>query len=142
MILGMSTATFTQLHVIISLIAILSGLIVLYGMLGARRMPGMTALFLATTVLTSVTGFAFPTPADAPRVLGSLDPAKVIGAISLILLALAILALYSNKLAGSWRGAYVISAFWWCRHSRKSSSSIPWHPRKRNRRLRWPRPRS
>ncbi len=110
MILGMSTATFTQLHVIISLIAIISGVIVLYGMLGARRMPGMTALFLATTVLTSVTGFAFPTPADAPRVLGSLDPPKVIGAISLILLALAILALYSNKLAGSWRGAYVISA--------------------------------
>jgi hypothetical protein len=110
MILGMSTATFTQLHVIISLVAIFSGIIVLFGMLNVRRMPGMTALFLAATVLTSLTGFPFPTPVGAPLVVGSLDPAKVIGVISLIFLALAILALYSYKLAGSWRGIYVISA--------------------------------
>jgi hypothetical protein len=106
----MSLATFTQLHVIISLIAIISGIIVAYGMLGARRMPGMTAIFLITTVATSVTGFMFDTPIDAPRVFGSLDPPKVIGLISLLLLALAIVALYSYKLAGPWRGAYVISA--------------------------------
>jgi hypothetical protein len=110
MILGMSVATFTQLHVIISLIAIVSGIIVALGMLGARRMPGMTALFLITTVATSVTGFMFDTPVDAPRVIGSLDPAKIIGLISLLFLALAILALYTYKLAGSWRGVYVISA--------------------------------
>src|ERR1700683_1582544 len=110
MILGMSLAAFTQFHVIISLIAIVAGIIVALGMLSARLMPGMTTLFLIMTVATSVTGFLFDTPVDAPRVIGSLDPPKVIGVISLIFLALAILALYSYKLAGSWRGVYVISA--------------------------------
>jgi hypothetical protein len=110
MILGMSLATFTQFHVIISLIAIISGIVVALGMLGARLMPGMTSLFLITTVATSVTGFMFETPADAPRVIGSLDPAKIIGLISLIVLALGILALYVYKLAGAWRGTYVVSA--------------------------------
>jgi hypothetical protein len=79
-------------------------------MLGARRMPGMTAIFLIATVATSVTGFMFDTPAEAPRLIGSFDPPKIIGLVSLILLGLAILALYSYKLAGSWRGVYVISA--------------------------------
>jgi hypothetical protein len=101
MILGMSLATFTQFHVIISLIAIVSGIVVVLGMLGANRMPGMTALFLITTVATSVTGFMFPTP---------FDPADAIGIISLVFLALAILALYSYKLAGAGRGVYVVSA--------------------------------
>jgi hypothetical protein len=101
MILGMSLATFTQFHVIISLIAIISGLVVVFGMLGAKRMPGMTALFLVTTVATSVTGFMFPTAFDA---------ADVIGIISLVFLALAILGLYAYKLAGAWRGVYVVSA--------------------------------
>jgi hypothetical protein len=101
MILGMSLATFTQFHVIISLIAIISGIVVVLGMLGAKRMPGMTALFLITTVATSATGFMFPTPFDA---------ADVVGIISLVFLALAILALYTYKLAGAWRGAYVVSA--------------------------------
>jgi hypothetical protein len=110
MIFGMSTAAFTQLHVIISLIAIASGLVVVLGMLGAKRLPGMTALFLVTTIATSVTGFMFPTPVDAPRIIGSFDPPKIIGLISLVLLALAVLGLYVNKLAGSWRGTYVISA--------------------------------
>jgi hypothetical protein len=108
MILGLSTASFTQLHVIISLIAIISGIVVLWGMLNLRRMPGMTALFLITTVLTSLTGFLFPTPADAPRVIGSFDPAKIIGLISLIVLALAIIGLYTYRLAGAWRGTYVV----------------------------------
>jgi hypothetical protein len=101
MILGMSLATFTQFHVIISLIAIISGIAVVLGMMGAKRMPGVTALFLITTVATSVTGFMFPTPFDA---------ADVVGIISLLFLALAILALYTYKLAGAWRGVYVVSA--------------------------------
>jgi hypothetical protein len=101
MILGMSLATFTQFHVIISLIAIISGIVVVLGMLGAKRMPGMTALFLITTVATSATGFMFPTAFDA---------ADVVGIISLVFLALAILALYTYKLAGAWRGVYVVSA--------------------------------
>jgi hypothetical protein len=101
MILGMSLATFTQFHVIISLIAIVSGIIVVLGMLGANRLPGLTAIFLITTVATSVTGFLFPQP---------FDPADVIGCISLVLLAFAILALYTYKLAGAWRGIYVVTA--------------------------------
>jgi hypothetical protein len=101
MILGMSLATFTQFHVVISLIAIISGIVVVLGMLGANRMPGLTALFLITTVATSVTGFMFPSPFDA---------ADVVGIISLVFLALAILALYTYRLAGAWRGAYVAGA--------------------------------
>jgi len=101
MLLGMSLATFTQFHVIISLIAILSGIVVVLGMLSAKRMPGLTALFLITTVATSVTGFMFPQAFDA---------ADVVGIISLVFLALAILALYSYKLAGAWRGVYVVGA--------------------------------
>ena len=86
MILGLSIATFTKLHVAISLIGMVFGLVVLYGMLGAQRMPGWTALFLATTVLTSVTGFMFPAV--------TITPAAIFGAISLVVLAVALLALY------------------------------------------------
>ncbi|HEY2783107.1 MAG TPA: hypothetical protein VGI90_20200 [Steroidobacteraceae bacterium] len=110
MILGMSIASFTQLHVIISLIAIVSGVVAVARMLSARLMPVTTTIFLITSVATSVTGFMFDTPVDAPRVIGSLDPAKLIGLISLILLAFALLALYVYKLAGAWRGAYVVYA--------------------------------
>jgi len=101
MILGMSLAAFTQFHVIISLIGIFSGIVVLVGMLNARRLPGATALFLITTVATSVTGFMFG---------AAFDPAAAVGCLSLLVLALAILALYVNKLAGAWRGVYVVCA--------------------------------
>jgi hypothetical protein len=67
MILGMSADTFTQVHVALSLVGIVSGLVVLFGMLGAKKLDGWTALFLATTVLTSVTGFFFPSRASCPR---------------------------------------------------------------------------
>jgi hypothetical protein len=102
MILGMSTANFTQLHVIISLIGIASGLLVVLAMLGAKRAPAMTAIFLATTVATSVTGFMFH--------FASFGPPEIVGAISLVVLALAVLALYSYKLAGAWRRIYVVTA--------------------------------
>jgi len=102
MILGLSTETFTLIHVVISLIGIVSGLAVLAGMLGARMMPGLTALFLATTVATSVTGFLFHSPAFGPP--------HVIGLISLVVLAVALYALYGGRLAGFWRPAYVVTA--------------------------------
>jgi hypothetical protein len=102
MILGMSTATFTQLHVIISLIGIASGLIVVLAMLGAKRVPAWAAIFLAATVATSVTGFMFH--------FTSFGPPEIVGAISLVVLAAAILALYSFKLAGPWRRIYVVTA--------------------------------
>jgi hypothetical protein len=102
MILGMSTSTFTLLHVLISLAGIGSGLIVVYGMLSGKRLDGWTAIFLTTTVLTSVTGFLFP--------IEHLLPSHKVGIISLIVLALAILGRYAFHLAGSWRRTYVICA--------------------------------
>jgi hypothetical protein len=102
MILGMSLSTFTMLHVIISLIGIVSGLVVLYGLLGSKVMPGWTALFLVTTILTSVTGFLFP--------FDKLLPSHMIGILSLVLLAIACVALYGMKLAGAWRWIYVLTA--------------------------------
>jgi hypothetical protein len=102
MILGLSTPTFTVVHVIISLIGIVSGFIVLFGLLNANRSAAWTALFLATTVLTSVTGFFFPTP----RIL----PSQIVGVISLVALAVALFALYRSHLAGAWRWLYVTCA--------------------------------
>jgi hypothetical protein len=102
MILGMSVPAFTLLHVVISLIGIFSGLIVLFGMLGAHRLPGWTALFLLTTVLTSVTGYMFPS--------NGIDPAQIVGAISLVALAFAVLGLYAFRLGGLWRWIYVAGA--------------------------------
>ena len=102
MIAGLSIENFTILHVAISLVAIVSGLIVLAGMLRARRLPGWTALFLATTVLTSVTGFMFP--------INGLTPAIVVGLISVVILAIALMALYLKYLSGAWRWIYVVTA--------------------------------
>jgi hypothetical protein len=102
MILGMSADTFTLVHVVLSLVGIGSGLIVLFGMLGAKRLDGWTALFLATTALTSVTGFFFP-------VTGFL-PSHAVGILSLVFLAAALLAFYVYHLAGAWRWIYVVGA--------------------------------
>jgi hypothetical protein len=102
MILGMSLARFTTLHVVISLIGIASGALVLIGMLVGTHQAVLTAIFLATTVLTSVTGFFFP--------FTKLLPSHVVGIISLVVLAAALLALYVFDLAGAWRWIYVVSA--------------------------------
>ncbi len=102
MILGLSTSTFTTVHVIISLIGILSGAVVLFGWLGGKSPAGWTALFLATTVLTSVTGFLFHS--------ASFGPPQVLGTLSLVALAGAIVALYIFRLAGSWRWIYIVCA--------------------------------
>ena len=102
MILGLSISTFTTVHVIISLIGILSGIVVLIGWLSGKSSDGWTALFLATTVLTSVTGFLFPS--------ASFGPPQVVGVISLVVLAAAISALYVFHLAGFWRWVYIVGA--------------------------------
>jgi len=102
MILGLSIAAFTYLHVAISLIAIAAGFVVLVAMIGAKRVPAVTALFLVTTVLTSLTGFLFP--------FKGITPGIVVGILSMIVLLLAIFALYGRGLAGGWRGTYVISS--------------------------------
>src|ERR1700722_6856121 len=102
MILGMSIASFTLFHVILSLVGIGSGLVVAVGMLAAKRLDGWTALFLVTTVLSSVTGFLFHS--------AHFGPPHVIGLLSLLLLLLAVLARYSYHMAGSWRWVYVFTA--------------------------------
>jgi hypothetical protein len=102
MTLGMSLSTFTMVHVVISLIGILSGLIVLYAMLTSRDLMFWTALFLSATVLTSVTGFLFP--------IHQLLPSRIVGGISIVALAMALYALYARHLAGHWRWIYVSGA--------------------------------
>lgn len=102
MILGMSTATFTLLHVLISLVGIACGLVVASGMLRTRLLPGWTAAFLVTTIATSVTGFLFHSK--------SFGPPHAVGVVSLVILPIALLALYGYHLARTWRPIYVICA--------------------------------
>jgi hypothetical protein len=101
-VLGLDLTTFTIVHVVISLIGIATGFAVMRGMTTARLMEGTTRVFLVTTVLTSVTGFMFP----FVRVL----PAHIIGGISLVALAVTIVARYGYGLAGPWRTAYAVGA--------------------------------
>ena len=105
MILGMSVATFVLVHVIISLIAIVAGLVVMFGMFGSNRMPGLTAIFLVFPILPSPTGFVTP-----PLLSEKLLPSHLFGILSLILLAIACIALYAKNLSGSWRWIYVVTA--------------------------------
>jgi hypothetical protein len=95
----MDSPLFTLFHVAVSLIGILSGLVVAYGLVKDRPMPGLTAIFLFTTVATSVTGFFFP----RDHIL----PSHILGIISLVILAAALYGLYGAKLRGAWRGIYV-----------------------------------
>jgi len=94
--------TLVLVHVVISLVAILSGFIVMFGLLNAKRMDGWTAVFLATTAATSVTGFMLPAH--------KLMPSHIVGILSLAALALAIVARYARHLAGAWRSTYVVNA--------------------------------
>ncbi|MEA2840442.1 MAG: hypothetical protein QOF41_1772 [Methylobacteriaceae bacterium] len=102
MILGMSLETFTLLHVVISLIAIVTGFVVVIGMIDGKRLPGWTALFLLTTVLTSLTGFLFP--------FGGVTPGVVVGILSSVLLVVALFALYIRHLTHGWRWIYALTA--------------------------------
>jgi hypothetical protein len=95
-------ATLTLVHVLISLVGIVSGFVVVFGLLAAKRLDGWTAIFLISTVLTSVTGFLFP--------VHKLLPSHIIGIISLLVLAVAIFARYVHQLAGAWRWIYVVTA--------------------------------
>jgi hypothetical protein len=93
---------FTILHVAISLAAIASGFVVLFGMIAGKRLDGWTAFFLASTVATSVTGFGFP--------IKGMTPGIVFGLISLVVLAPVIYARYCRHLEGIWRLVYIIGA--------------------------------
>ncbi len=102
MILGMTVPAFLTLHVALSLIGIVSGLAVIPALLHGRFPPAMTAIFLATTILTSATGFPLP-----PY---GFDPPRVVGTLSLVVLAVAVAGLYVFKLAGRWRWIYISTA--------------------------------
>jgi hypothetical protein len=102
MILGMSVGAFTVLHVVITLVAIGSGLIVVGGIFASHKLPVTTALFLFTTALTSVTGFLFP--------LHGFTPALGVGIVACVILAVALFALYKEHLVSAWRWIYVITA--------------------------------
>jgi hypothetical protein len=93
---------FTIVHVAISLAAIASGFIVLFGMIANKRLDAWTAFFLATTVATSVTGFGFPIKGMTPGIAFAL--------ISLVVLSIVIYARYSRRLAGVWRPVHIIGA--------------------------------
>jgi hypothetical protein len=99
-ILGLSTATYTFVHVLISLVGIGSGFIVMFGLLTGKRLDRWTVTFLITTALTSISGFFFPNDHVTPGI--------ILGIISLAVLALAIPARYMFHLAGAWRSIYVI----------------------------------
>jgi hypothetical protein len=100
MVWGMTLATFTAVHVALSLIGIAAGFVVMVGLLRGTELRGWTAVFLVTTVATSVTGYGFP--------VDRLLPSHVVGALSLVVLAIAIVALYGLRLRGIWRSVYVV----------------------------------
>src|SRR5258705_9357848 len=102
MVLGMSLAGFTLLHVAISLVGIVTGFVVVYGMHSSKRIPGWTAIFLSTTILTDVPGYFFP----FEKVL----PSHIVGAISLAILVVSLVALYGKRLVGSSRAIYAGTA--------------------------------
>src|ERR1700739_955364 len=102
MILGMTLSTFTLFHVVLSLVGIASGFIVVYGLVAGKRLDGWTAIFLIFTVLTSLTGFLFP--------FTHLLPSHVVGILSLLVLAVALVARYPRRLEGAWRRLYVVGA--------------------------------
>lgn len=102
MIWGLSTSAFTLVHVLLSLVGIVAGLVTMFGLVAEKRLEGWTIVFLATTVATSVTGFGFP--------FEHLLPSHKVGILSLVVLPIAIAARYAFQLAGAWRRTYVIGA--------------------------------
>jgi hypothetical protein len=100
--LGMSLSTFTWVHTALSLLALAAGFVVVIGLLMGRRYDGSIALFLSTAVLTSVTGFGFP--------FDKFLPSHWVGVVSLVVLAVSVLAIYAFHLSGPWRWIFAITA--------------------------------
>lgn len=102
MVVNLNIITYTVIHTVLSLIALFSGLVMVSGLLRSQRLKGWTAIFFITAIATSATGFGFPNP--------GLDPAKIIGIVSLVALAIAALTRYGGNLMGAWRWLYVLAA--------------------------------
>lgn len=107
MILGMSVPTFTLVHVIITFVAIASGLVVVFGMIGSHRLGKTTALFLLMTLLTSITGFMFFL---SPAQVKEFTPATGTGVVAMIVLVICLIARYVKHLYGHWRWIYAVTA--------------------------------
>jgi hypothetical protein len=97
-----ASQTFTLLHVALSLIGIVAGLVALFGLFRSNPLNSCTLLFLATTVATTLTGFLFP--------FRGFTPAIGTGIVSSLVLAPTVLARYTFSLAGPWRWIYVVGA--------------------------------
>src|SRR6516225_1846004 len=93
------------LHLAVCFIALLAGALVLIALCGGRRQPTWDAVLLVSTALISLTGFALPSPPGTP----SPDPARILGVIELVVVAIAALALYAGHLARAWRGTYIVT---------------------------------
>ncbi len=107
MIAGMSLQAFTIVHVVITLVAIVSGFVVVFGMIGSHRLPTLTALFWVTTVLTSMTGFMFFLSPAQPKMF---TPAAGTGVVATVVFLIALFALYAKHLYGKWRWIYALGA--------------------------------
>jgi hypothetical protein len=95
-------STLQTFHVLISLIGVVTGLVVVWGLLSSRRMSTLTAIFLTTTLLTNLTGFAFP--------FKGFTPALGVGIIGTVVMAVCLAARYLKQMENGWRGAYVVTA--------------------------------
>lgn len=107
MIVGLSVGAFTLVHVFITLVAIASGFVVVFGLIGSHRLPKTTAIFWLMTVLTTVTGFMFFLSPTQAKIL---TPAAATGIVATIVLIPGLIALYARHLSGNWRWIYVVSA--------------------------------
>ena len=93
---------FTLIHVVLSIIGIIAGLVVTGGLMAGVRMRGWTGVFFVTTVLANVTGFGFP--------FATVLPSHIVGALSLLILAASVVAWYGKRLSGGWRFIFVVTA--------------------------------
>jgi hypothetical protein len=100
MILGMPPLL--ALHVIISLVCILAGLVVVWGLFGSKLLPGWTLVFVATALITDITGFPLPP--------FGVDPPRILGVISLVVLIPLLASRYAFHLKGVWRPVYAVTA--------------------------------
>jgi hypothetical protein len=100
--MGLSVTTLTNVHVIVSLVALAAGIAVFVLMLRGRDHPALTPFFLASTIATTGTGFLFP--------IGDILPSHIVGLLSLAALVIAVAGYYAYRLTGAWRWIYVVAA--------------------------------
>jgi hypothetical protein len=100
--MNLDIVTLTLVHVALSLLAIIAGLVVSGGFIAGRRLDGWTGVYLVTTALTNITGFLFP--------FIRFVPAHGVGIVSLLILPVVLWARYRKQLAGGWRRVFVAGA--------------------------------